>query len=192
MSTRPLSPEEIRNFVLTRTALGRRGYAEEEVDLLLDRIADEAVAAGGYRAELIAENLRLRAELRDRNGVSGAPVPEPDRTCPGQPEVSASVDMAYQCAARVAEYIGGHYAQVCQAAQDHWQDGADPDGPQSQALRTWMAWAQAVLTELETAQSQLVVALETLGRGCVPTARLPQQAQTPMVAAGRQMTRAVE
>ncbi|MBN1173171.1 MAG: DivIVA domain-containing protein, partial [Micromonosporaceae bacterium] len=65
MRPRPLSPEEIRHPGLARTALGRRGYAAEAVDALLDRIADEVAVASEYCVGLVAENARLKAALRD-------------------------------------------------------------------------------------------------------------------------------
>ena len=207
MSTRPLSPEEIRNFGLTRTALGRRGYAEEEVDALLDRIADEAIAAGAYRAELLAENHRLKAALRDWQdqkpgasptvpvpavpaqaipvpAVPAQAVPGGEQACPIRHELHARVDAASRNTGRIAEYVGGHYEQVRQAAHEYWQDGADPHGPQASALETWMSWARAVLGEVSAAQEQLAAVLHALDAGCAPATRRPQQPQPSMVSAG--------
>ncbi len=51
----PLSPEQIRSYQLSRTSIGRRGYHEQDVDLLLRRLAADVE---GW----IAENTGLREE----------------------------------------------------------------------------------------------------------------------------------
>ncbi|GIF13820.1 DivIVA domain-containing protein [Actinoplanes teichomyceticus] len=71
----PLTPADIHHVEFARTALGRRGYDEEQVDALLDEAAQELV-------RLIDEN----DELRRRAEAAAEPVP----AGPGEAEVAAA------------------------------------------------------------------------------------------------------
>ncbi|MBT8224638.1 MAG: DivIVA domain-containing protein [Dactylosporangium sp.] len=176
MPARPLGPDEIRNVQLTRGYLGRKGYAAEEVDSLLDRIAAEVAIMNGYCAELVAENVRLKAALRDWNGRNdggGADHPVANRRCPANNTIIRRLDAAQRSTRRIGEYVGGHYARVHQAASDHQRDGADAGGPQAAAMEIWLSWAQAVLTELDDAQAQIRAVRKIMDGGCA----LPKAAE---------------
>jgi DivIVA domain-containing protein len=69
--TRRISADQIRSASFTRTALGRRGFTEDEVIGFLHRIAEEI---GGLETELAnahAENARIKTALRDWQTQAG-------------------------------------------------------------------------------------------------------------------------
>ncbi|HEX6872876.1 MAG TPA: DivIVA domain-containing protein [Micromonosporaceae bacterium] len=68
---RRLSAEQVRSATFNRTTLGRRGISEEEVSGFLYRLAEDL---GGLELELAntrAENLRLKAALREWQSQTG-------------------------------------------------------------------------------------------------------------------------
>lgn len=60
-----MSANQLRNVQLGRTSLGRRGYTEEDVDNLLERLAVDIEAWGIQAASLRADNERYRDALRE-------------------------------------------------------------------------------------------------------------------------------
>lgn len=64
LRARPLSPEQVRRPALGRTSLGRRGYDENDVHALLNRIAAEMESTLGEQASLRSENARLKDAMR--------------------------------------------------------------------------------------------------------------------------------
>jgi len=61
---RPLSPEQVRRPILTRTPLGRRGYDEADVHSLLNRIAADMEGVLGEQESLRDENARLKEAMK--------------------------------------------------------------------------------------------------------------------------------
>jgi DivIVA domain-containing protein len=76
---RPMSAEEIRAVVLPRTAVGRRGYRDEDVHELLTQLAADAEHWSADNARLLGENERLKEALRSwqsEHGGDAAPSAE--------------------------------------------------------------------------------------------------------------------
>jgi DivIVA domain-containing protein len=72
---RPLSPDQVRRPALQRTPLGRRGYDENDVHALLNRVAAELEGVLSEQSKLRNENLRLKDAMRqwhDRQSQSPA------------------------------------------------------------------------------------------------------------------------
>jgi DivIVA domain-containing protein len=61
-----LTPETVRNLEFPRTALGRRGYCEIEVERFRARVVEEIAKSDRVKAELREEIGRLRAYFRQR------------------------------------------------------------------------------------------------------------------------------
>jgi DivIVA domain-containing protein len=62
---RRLAPEQIRTTTFGRSALGRRGYNEDEVDQFANRLAEELAARDAEVVRLVDENHRLKQAMRD-------------------------------------------------------------------------------------------------------------------------------
>jgi DivIVA domain-containing protein len=62
---RRLSPEQVRTATFARSALGRRGYNEDEVSQFNNRLAEELAARDHEVVRLIDENHRLKQAMRD-------------------------------------------------------------------------------------------------------------------------------
>jgi hypothetical protein len=73
MLTRRLSPEHVRRATFGRTALGRRGLHEDEVVDFPHRVALELDGLETELGSARAENLRLKAALRDWQTQRGDP-----------------------------------------------------------------------------------------------------------------------
>ncbi|MCU7722493.1 DivIVA domain-containing protein [Actinoplanes sp. KI2] len=58
----PLTPADIHNMSFKKSTLGRRGYAEEQVDALLDEVTAEMI-------ELLDSNDALRAQVRQADAA---------------------------------------------------------------------------------------------------------------------------
>ena len=78
-STLPrLTPERVRKMQFTRTQIGRRGLAEDEVNLFLERVAEDIAARDAEDASMRAMVLHYqntladwRAEYREPQGRTG-------------------------------------------------------------------------------------------------------------------------
>jgi cell division initiation protein len=73
-----LTPERVRKMQFTRTQIGRRGLAEDEVNLFLERVAEDIAARDAEDASMRAMVLHYqntladwRAEYRDPQSRSG-------------------------------------------------------------------------------------------------------------------------
>jgi DivIVA domain-containing protein len=62
---RRLSPEQIRTTTFTRSPLGRRGLAEDEVNTFVNRLAEELAARDSEIVRLLDENHRLKQAMRE-------------------------------------------------------------------------------------------------------------------------------
>jgi len=62
---RHMSPDQVRNTGFTRTARGRRGFAEDEVERFVHRLADELARHEADKMRLLDENRRLKQAMRD-------------------------------------------------------------------------------------------------------------------------------
>jgi cell division septum initiation protein DivIVA len=66
-----MSPDAVRRYAFGRTALGRRGYVESDVERFRARVADELARADAEKAELREELGRLRNYFRDQRIDAG-------------------------------------------------------------------------------------------------------------------------
>jgi len=64
-SPMPLTPADIHNMAFKKSALGRRGYDEEQVDALLDAVTAEMI-------QLLERNDALRAQVRRADAAGPA------------------------------------------------------------------------------------------------------------------------
>lgn len=82
-----LTPDAVRHLTLPRTPLGRRGYAEAEVDRFRLIVADELGRADAEKAELRAEIDRLRNYFRSQriSPETGQEQGEPSLPIPAAP-----------------------------------------------------------------------------------------------------------
>jgi DivIVA domain-containing protein len=62
---RRLSPEQVRTTGFTRSPLGRRGLAEDEVNTFVNRLAEELAARDSEIVRLLDENHRLKQAMRE-------------------------------------------------------------------------------------------------------------------------------
>lgn len=62
---RHMSPDQVRNTSFARTARGRRGFAEDEVERFVHRLADEMARHEADKMRLLDENRRLKQAMRD-------------------------------------------------------------------------------------------------------------------------------
>ena len=60
-----LTPERVRKMMFTRTQIGRRGYSEEEVNLFLERVAEDIAARDAEDASMRAMVLHYQNTLAD-------------------------------------------------------------------------------------------------------------------------------
>jgi DivIVA domain-containing protein len=69
-----LTPERVRTTVFSRSSIARRGYDMEEVQLFLQRVAEDIAASETEKGKLRAEIQRLRSWYRNRgHDVDAAP-----------------------------------------------------------------------------------------------------------------------
>ncbi len=62
---RHMSPDQVRNTNFARTARGRRGFAEADVERFVHRLADELARHEADKVRLLDENRRLKQAMRD-------------------------------------------------------------------------------------------------------------------------------
>jgi DivIVA domain-containing protein len=105
MSSQPrrLTPEQIRTTTFGRSALGRRGYSEDEVHHFNHRLAEELASRDAELVRLIDENHRLKQAMRDWQS---------ERI--GQPEVEVADRVSAETAALMARAQQAIDAQLAQ------------------------------------------------------------------------------
>ncbi|MBI1758193.1 MAG: DivIVA domain-containing protein [Actinobacteria bacterium] len=184
----PLSPDQIRNVNLPRTTLGRRGYSEPEVDLLLRRLATEVEGWIAENTGLRVENERLKTAWRDwhrRNQPDGGQLeplpaqrqPNPDAVLlmsRAQQEADSLVAQAQDYARRVTEHARSQYEDVLRSAQHQAREEAESAVRDYRAragtaytaeieeLERRLAWARTFLGAIQGVEVQLKAAREAL------------------------------
>lgn len=183
---RRLSPDQIRHASFSRTPLGRRGYVEQDVDLLLSRIAADIE---GWMAEITglrAENDMLKVALRDwqsnhRLHPDSSPI-EMHSADPhavqvisrAQLEADALVAQAQDYARQVAGHARQQYDDVLKAAQRQAHEEAEravqayraKAGQQYHAgvedLERRLVWAKTYIGAMKSLELQFRAAREAL------------------------------
>jgi len=185
----PLTPERVRKMQFTRTQIGRRGLAEEEVQHFLERVAEDIATRDAENASMRAMVLHYQTTLADwragprdpRGGATApaAPVAAPaseavDVLSRAQQEADAYVAQTQAYCRRLAVDAREHAQRILADAQSQAEQAADRavqgyrarsgNGytPEFEELEHRLAWARTFLTSLETVQSQLRTAREAL------------------------------
>jgi vacuolar-type H+-ATPase subunit H len=202
----PLSPDRVRTWQFSRTAIGRRGCNEEEVRLFLSRVAEELAAGDAEKAALRAEVRRLRNYYRDRNidvdarpdvHEGGPSIAAINLMSQAQQAADAQVAQAEEYCRRLVVQAREHYEDVLREAAEQaslaaetagaaYRANADHDadaagGLEREALERRIAWLR---TFAEVTQVQLRSVLEALTRevdklGDLPSAPQPHPEETP-------------
>jgi cell division initiation protein len=167
----------------TRTQIGRRGLAEEEVQHFLERVAEDIATRDAENASMRAMVLHYQTTLADwragprdpRGGATAAPASEAvDVLSRAQQEADAYVAETQAYCRRLAVDAREHAQRILADAQSQAEQAADRavqgyrtrsgNGytPEFEELECRLAWARTFLTSLETVQSQLRTAREAL------------------------------
>lgn len=154
----PLSPDRVRTWDFSRSALGRRGYSVDEVRLFLARVAEELSAVDREKAELRAEVRRLRNYYREHNvdvdgsgagagagqavnGAPGGPPPHDDGPTlaainlmsQAQQAADAQVAQAEEYARRLVRQARDQYEDILREAANQAAEAAERAGAAYQA-----------------------------------------------------------
>jgi DivIVA domain-containing protein len=182
-----LTPERVRKMQFTRTQIGRRGLAEDEVCLFLERVAEDIAARDAEDASMRAMVLHYqntladwRAEYRDPHGRPGAAtgvVPSVEAVnilSRAQQEADSYVAQTQAYCRRLAVDARDHAQQILTEAQAQAEEAAnlavqgyrarsgDAYTPEFEELERRLAWARTFLSSLENVESQLRTAREAL------------------------------
>jgi DivIVA domain-containing protein len=180
-----LTPERVRKMQFTRTQIGRRGLAEDEVNLFLERVAEDIAARDAEDASMRAMVLHYqntladwRAEYRDPHGRSGPNVvPSVEAVnilSRAQQEADSYVAQTQAYCRRLAVDARDHAQQILTEAQAQAEEAAnravqgyrarsgDAYTPEFEELERRLAWARTFLSSLESVEAQLRTAREAL------------------------------
>lgn len=185
-----LTPDRVRSMQFTRTAIGRRGFAEDEVNAFLQRVADDIAtrdaAETSLRAKVnhykntLVQWQREQSESRtdDLNGhapdSSAATVEAVNILSRAQQEADAYVAQTQEYCRRLAADAHDHAQRVLDEATSRADAAAEEavvelraqgDGNHSaemEDLERRLAWARTFLASLETVETQLRTAREAL------------------------------
>jgi len=180
-----LTPERVRKMQFTRTQIGRRGLAEDEVCLFLERVAEDIAARDAEDASMRAMVLHYqnpladwRAEYRDPHGRTGTGVvPNVEAVnilSRAQQEADSYVAQTQAYCRRLAVDARDHAQQILAEAQAQAEEAAnravqgyrarsgDAYTPEFEELERRLAWARTFLSSLENVEAQLRTAREAL------------------------------
>jgi DivIVA domain-containing protein len=141
----PMSPERVRTWEFSRSALGRRGYNADEVRLFLARLAEELAAGDREKSALRAEVRRLRNYYRDHNvdldgsgaerGAAAAPPRDDAPTIAAinlmsqaQQAADAQVAQAEEYARRLVHQAREQYEEILREAAEQASEAAERAG----------------------------------------------------------------
>lgn len=180
-----LTPERVRKMQFTRTQIGRRGLAEDEVTLFLERVAEDIAARDAEDASMRAMVLHYqntladwRAEYREPQGRTGTgAVPNVEAVnilSRAQQEADSYVAQTQAYCRRLAVDARDHAQQILTEAQAQAEEAAnravqgyrarsgDTYTPEFEELERRLAWARTFLSSLESVEAQLRTAREAL------------------------------
>jgi cell division initiation protein len=184
-----LTPERVRKMQFTRTQIGRRGLAEDEVNLFLERVAEDIAARDAEDASMRAMVLHYqntladwRAEYRDPQSRSGSAsgsgampnVEAVNILSRAQQEADSYVAQTQAYCRRLAVDARDHAQQILTEAQAQAEEAAnravqgyrarsgDAYTPEFEELERRLAWARTFLSSLESVEAQLRTAREAL------------------------------
>jgi len=180
-----LTPERVRKMQFTRTQIGRRGLAEDEVNLFLERVAEDIAARDAEDASMRAMVLHYqntladwRAEHRDPQGRTGpGAMPNVEAVnilSRAQQEADSYVAQTQAYCRRLAVDARDHAQQILTEAQAQAEEAAnlavqgyrarsgEAYTPEFEELERRLAWARTFLSSLESVEAQLRTAREAL------------------------------
>ena len=180
-----LTPERVRKMQFTRTQIGRRGLAEDEVNLFLERVAEDIAARDAEDASMRAMVLHYQNTLADwraeyrgpqaRSGTSVGPSVEAVNILSrAQQEADSYVAQTQAYCRRLAVDARDHAQQILTEAQAQAEEAAnravqgyrarsgDAYTPEFEELERRLAWARTFLSSLESVEAQLRTAREAL------------------------------
>jgi DivIVA domain-containing protein len=180
-----LTPERVRKMQFTRTQIGRRGLAEDEVTLFLERVAEDIAARDAEDASMRAMVLHYqntladwRAEYREPQGRTGTgAMPNVEAVnilSRAQQEADSYVAQTQAYCRRLAVDARDHAQQILTEAQAQAEEAAnravqgyrarsgDTYTPEFEELERRLAWARTFLSSLESVEAQLRTAREAL------------------------------
>jgi DivIVA domain-containing protein len=185
-----LTPDRVRSTRFTRTPLGRRGLAEDEVTAFMQRVADDIAARDAAEASLRAKVNHYKNTLvqwqREHSEarvdeVSAAPPSGANATVEAvnilsraQQEADAYVAQTQEYCRRLAADAQDHAQQVLddataradaaaeQAVLDLRARAGDDHSVELEDLERRLTWARTFLASLENVETQLRTAREAL------------------------------
>ncbi len=174
---RPLSPDQVRRPTLTRTSLGRRGYDENDVHALLNRIASDLEGSLGEQASLRDENARLKEAMRQwharQTQSPGAQAEVEVRQSAvqvmsrAQREADKVVADAQNYARAMVEHARGQHDEILREGYEQAQLAAELAARQYRTeagtnyradleeLQRHLAWAQTFLAAIDSAENMI-------------------------------------
>lgn len=185
-----LTPDRVRTMQFSRTPIGRRGLAEDEVGAFLQRVADEIATRDAAETSLRAKVTHYKNTLvqwqheqsetrtEDVNGrapdSTSATVDAVNILSRAQQEADAYVAQTQEYCRRLAAEAHDHAQSVLDDATTRADVAAEEavielrarDGeghsPELEDLERRLAWARTFLASLETVETQLRTAREAL------------------------------
>ena len=185
-----LTPDRVRSMQFSRTPIGRRGLAEDEVAAFLQRVADEIATRDAAETSLRAkvthykntlvqwqrEQSESRAEDVNGRGAdsASATVDAVNILSRAQQEADAYVAQTQEYCRRLAAEAHEHAQSVLDDATDRADAAAEQavielraregedHSPELEDLERRLAWARTFLASLESVETQLRTAREAL------------------------------
>jgi cell division initiation protein len=184
-----LTPDRVRSTRFTRTPLGRRGLAEDEVRAFLQRMADDIATRDAAEASLRAKVSHYKNTLvqwqrehsETRADDFGGVDPTPNATVEAvnilsraQQEADAYVAQTQEYCRRLAADARDHAQTVLddataaadtaaeQAVAELRASGGAGHSPELEDLERRLAWARTFLASLESVETQLRTARAAL------------------------------
>ena len=118
-----LTPERVRKMQFTRTQIGRRGLADEEVQHFLERVAEDIAARDAENASMRAMVLHYQTTLADwragpRDPRSGATATATAAPAPAAAPASEAVDVLSRAQQEADAYVAQTQAYCRRLAVD--------------------------------------------------------------------------
>ena len=185
-----LTPDRVRSMQFSRTPIGRRGLAEDEVAAFLQRVADEIATRDAAETSLRAKTTHYKNTLvqwqreqsesrtEDVNGrapdSATATVEAVNILSRAQQEADAYVAQTQEYCRRLAAEAHEHAQSVLDDATDRADAAAEQavielraregenHSPELEDLERRLAWARTFLASLESVETQLRTAREAL------------------------------
>ncbi|GAA0376763.1 cell wall synthesis protein Wag31 [Microbispora corallina] len=186
----PLTPDRVRKQEFSRTALGRRGYSEDEVRSFLYRIADDIAAGDKEKADLRAYIERMRQWYKEHGLNPEQAVPQQGLSVDAinilsraQQTADAQIAEAEDYARRIVGQARQQYEEILQEAQRQAEEAANQavgayrsgEGAHSAEAEELERRIAYLRTFAEVTQVQLRSVLEGLAQEVGKLGHIPDQ-----------------